>query len=782
MTRPAGDDGTLEVLRPMLDGVLAELQAQDPEAALEVVERAFETALVAPRGQVRKSRVQSLIHPLRGAWPCARLGLDPASVAAGLIHDSIEDSDLTVYDVTQTFGREIALLVDGVTKLGKLPYLSRKEQAAESFRKMLLAMSQDIRVLIVKLADRLDNMRSLEHMPATKQTRIASETMDIYVPLAGRLGIEWMRAELQDLSFRYLEPGAYEFITSRIESLMSEEAGFVAGQVARLRAAFTDGGEGEPRHPWETARFGDVEVRASLRTAFSMHRILRETGQELEHPADLVTYQVVVKDRASCYAALGQLHDAFKLIPGAIRDFIALPKPNHYQALHTLVVDDKGVRMDLQIRTEYMDQVAERGIVVSLVSDDETPESRELRLAWLRQLMDWQDEVADPHEFIEAVKADLYSNEVYVYTPQGDMLTFPHGATPIDFAFAIHSDVGLHCSRQGQRTHRPAELSTAPGGLGGDPHQPSVEPRRGWLEICRTARARINIICDRGSAPRSSGGRHAAAAAVRGGARRRGVSARARGAAVDARESASVKSVGPRDFGGDRSYSPSQVAARVFGTVQRSSDEGLWTRVMRRMAGRGPRPASSSRDGTSTRPIVLGRREVRAGDGIATLGPCCDPIPGDPLVGFVVGGRGLMVHHEQCPTVGDQVEAQRVYVVWEEDLKMTRPVTVEVRTSNAVGLLAEMSRVFSEHGADIKHANCRASSDLKRATNTFQASVRELGQSSSWMDCATSRRADRETCAARAAGSGRLGPGRRPRLGAWLPPRAMGTRAGTSPA
>ena len=185
---------------------------------------------------------------------------------------------------------------------------------------------------------------------------------------------------------------------------------------------------------------------------------------------------------------------------------------------------------------------------------------------------------------------------------------------------------------------------------------------------------------------------------------------------------------------GRGSVVPSQVAARVFGTVQRSSDEGLWTRVMRRMAGRGPRPASSSRDGTSTRPIVLGRREVRAGDGIATLGPCCDPIPGDPLVGFVVGGRGLMVHHEQCPTVGDQVEAQRVYVVWEEDLKMTRPVTVEVRTSNAVGLLAEMSRVFSEHGADIKHANCRASSDLKRATNTFQASVRELGQLQGLMD------------------------------------------------
>ncbi|MGB1698943.1 MAG: HD domain-containing protein, partial [Nannocystaceae bacterium] len=284
-----------ERLRPILDGVLAELKAQDPNASVELVEQAFSTALVAHHGQVRKSGEPYLIHPLRVAGTIARLGLDAASVAAGLIHDSVEDSDLTVYDVTQTFGREIALLVDGVTKLGKLPYLSRKEHAAESFRKMLLAMSQDIRVLIVKLADRLDNMRSLEHMPSSKQARIARETMEIFVPLAGRLGIEWMRAELQDLSFRYLEPGAYELVAGRIDALMKEDPEFVTGRVARLREVFgAQMGEADSAfQPWDLERLGAVEVRASLRSAFSMHRLLEESGQELTHPADVVTYQVI---------------------------------------------------------------------------------------------------------------------------------------------------------------------------------------------------------------------------------------------------------------------------------------------------------------------------------------------------------------------------------------------------------------------------------------------------------------------------------------------------------
>lgn len=737
---PSPVDGRL---RSMLDGVLAELRAQDPDAGLETVEAAFETAIVAHAGQVRKSGEPYLIHPLRVAGTIARLGLDPASVAAGLIHDSVEDSDLTVYDVTQRFGREIALLVDGVTKLGKLPYLSRKEQAAESFRKMLLAMSQDIRVLIVKLADRLDNMRSLEHMPSNKRARIASETMDIYVPLAGRLGIEWMRAELQDLSFRHLDPGAYEFITSRIEALMSADAGFVAGQVSRLKTAFgpadpddvSSSAASIPR-AWDRERFGEVEVRASLRSAFSMHRLLQESGQELEHPADLVTYQIVVSDRAACYAAMGQLHDVFKLIPGSIRDFIALPKPNHYQGLHTLVVDSKGVRMDIQVRTEHMDQVAERGIVVSLVNADEAPESRELRLAWLRQLMDWQDEVADPHEFIESVKADLYSNEVYVYTPEGDVLTFPHGASPIDFAFAIHSDVGLHCSGAKVNGHIvPLSYRLHQGDSVEILTNPAVEPRRGWLDICRTARARARI-------------KHH----LRGRERTRDIQAGKTLLAQKFETEADVETslvehpslaAMLEEFGvsqergvnglleeiGRGAITPESVVARVFGTVRRSPDEGLWTRVIRRMAGRSARASGSHlKDGTATRPVVLGEREVRAGDGLATLATCCDPIPGDPLVGFVIGGRGLVVHLEQCPHVRDQVEGQRVYVVWEEGLSMPRPVTIEVRTSNAVGLLAEMSRVFSEHHADIKQANCRASADLRRATNTFHASVSDLRQ------------------------------------------------------
>ena len=375
------------VPEPSAAGILDELRLRAVDLA--PVERAFELARRCHAGQIRKSGEPYLMHPLRVAETITRIGLDVDSVVAALLHDAVEDSDLSIFDVTEGFGPQVASLVDGVTKLGKVPYLSRQEQQAESFRKMLLAMSQDIRVLLVKLADRLDNMRTLEHMPLDKQLRIARETMEIYAPLANRLGIQWLHAELQDLSFRYLEPAIYRDVSAKIEALRAGNPGFVERGLGQLRTAFSAVSPGpatevadadaaatittpptaDPRDAdqdrvfWSDQRFGPVELRATLRTPYQLYKLAEDVDTEIDKPSALVSFQIVTRDRASCYNALGVLHGSFTPVPGHFRDYIALPRPNRYQALHTAVINRSGVRLELQIRSLAMDAVAERGIV-----------------------------------------------------------------------------------------------------------------------------------------------------------------------------------------------------------------------------------------------------------------------------------------------------------------------------------------------------------------------------------------------------------------------------------
>ncbi|MCA9637288.1 MAG: bifunctional (p)ppGpp synthetase/guanosine-3',5'-bis(diphosphate) 3'-pyrophosphohydrolase, partial [Myxococcales bacterium] len=443
--RPLGGDTepVEHILQTAFARVLAAVREREPEVDVGLIERAFAVAVRAHSGQMRRSGEPYLIHPIRVSETIARLGLDVHSVAAGLLHDSVEDSELTVFDLTETFDAELAGIVDGVTKLGKVPYLSRQEQQAESFRKMLLAMSQDIRVLLVKLADRLDNMRTLEHMPADKQARISRETMEIYAPLANRLGIQWIRAELQNLSFRYLEPATFERIQAKMAGLLSGSEPVIEAGLAQLREAFAGGkgkgkGEADEGMTWPIDQLGPVAVRSSVRVPFQVYLMESEDGHEVDTLADLVSYHVVTPDRASCYAALGVIHAAFKPVPDKVRDYIALPRPNRYQALHTMVINRQGGRMEIQIRSAAMDAVADRGIVAEWQRGDGRGDGPEAwrNLRWLGELMDWQGDIADPHEFIEAVKADLFADEVYVFTPRGDIFTFRRGATPIDFAFA----------------------------------------------------------------------------------------------------------------------------------------------------------------------------------------------------------------------------------------------------------------------------------------------------------------------------------------------------------
>jgi GTP pyrophosphokinase len=762
---------------PSASGILDELRLR--AADLAPVERAFELARRCHAGQIRKSGEPYLMHPLRVAETITRIGLDVDSVVAALLHDAVEDSDLSIFDVTEGFGPQVASLVDGVTKLGKVPYLSRQEQQAESFRKMLLAMSQDIRVLLVKLADRLDNMRTLEHMPLDKQLRIARETMEIYAPLANRLGIQWLHAELQDLSFRYLEPAIYRDVSAKIEALRAGDAGFVERGLGQLRTAFSavsrcapeagelvDGAEPiavtpvttppDPRDAdqdrvfWSDDRFGPVELRASLRTPYQMYKLAEDVDTEIDKPSALVSFQIVTRDRASCYNALGVLHGSFTPVPGHFRDYIALPRPNRYQALHTAVINRSGVRLELQIRSLAMDAVAERGIVAEWQRGG-LKDGGWQRLSWLEGLMDWQGEVQDPHEFIEAVKAELFADEVYVFTPEGDIHTFPKGATPIDFAFAVHTNIGVHCSGARVNGHLvPLRYQLRQGDTIEIITNPAPCVRQEWLKMCHTsrARARIKQLLRQGERQRLR--------LLGRGLLEQELTDRGRTLVEFEDLGLVARRAAEFDLGKDLRDVPgadglyeaigsgqlaSQRVADALAPVQEANtDDSLIRRMFRRMSGRKVSARSGapgmSTEGAPGSPMLITRERTEstgAGQPMIQLAACCSPVPGDPLIGYFSPGKGIIAHVETCPEALERLEERRVYLAWAPALELEAPAIVEVRTANTVGLLAEMSRAFSFAGINIKQANCRTYDNGQRAINTFHTSVKTLNQLSSLM-------------------------------------------------
>ncbi|HUS31589.1 MAG TPA: RelA/SpoT family protein, partial [Kofleriaceae bacterium] len=402
---------------------------------MTLIRRAYQFAAQAHEGQTRKSGDPYVTHPLSVAQVIAELKLDVASVCAGLLHDCVEDTSATVEQLGEQFGKEIAFLVDGVTKLGKLPYSTREEQQAENFRKMLLAMARDIRVILVKLCDRLDNMRSLNHLPPEKQERIAAETMQIYAPLANRLGIQWVKVELEDLAFKYIYPGEYEQLAQEIAKTRAERLEYIHHVEKLILKEMQDNGV-------------PCEVFGRAKHLWSIYTKMKRTQRPFEEIHDSIGFRVITDTQMHCYQGLGVAHQTWTPIPGRFKDYIALPKPNLYQSLHTAVIGPRGERIEVQIRTKEMNLVAEHGIAAHWKYKEGKPLALEddKKFAWLRQLMESQKELRDPTEFLESVKIDLFGDEVYVFTPGGDVKALPKGSCPIDFAYAVHSTIGDHCS------------------------------------------------------------------------------------------------------------------------------------------------------------------------------------------------------------------------------------------------------------------------------------------------------------------------------------------------
>jgi GTP diphosphokinase / guanosine-3',5'-bis(diphosphate) 3'-diphosphatase len=702
-----------------LNDILQRVASYHPDPDLDIIKKAYVYSAKVHQGQLRKSGEPYLVHPLEVAGILAELKLDESSIVTGLLHDTIEDTLATPEELTELFGQEVATLVDGVTKLSKFsasPTLSQEEKQAENFRKMIIAMAQDIRVILVKLADRTHNMRTLDHMAEEKQARIAQETLDIYAPLANRLGISWIKTELEDLSFRYIRPQEFRELQDKVSKRKAERGKYIDDVLDLIRAKLKEHGlEGE--------------VSGRFKHLYSIYKKMKSNGIEFEQVPDVIAFRLVMPTIPSCYEALGIIHQTWKPVPGRFKDFIAIPKPNMYQSLHTTVIGPLSERVEVQIRTPDMHKVAEEGIAAhwaykegkTLISKDDE------KFAWLRQLMEWQQDLKDPKEFLETVKVDLFSEEVFVFTPRGDVKSLPRGATPVDFAFTIHSDVGHRCVgakangkivplRYKLKNGDTVEVLTAPG----------AHPSKDWLTFVKTSRAQQKIRAFIKQQQREKSlqlGRELVDREFR----RFGLNLN------KALKQGELKK--PAEELGYR-IEDDLLAAVGYGKI---SAQQLVQKLVpaEKLAAEEAKTPSDGNGAVSkitdfakklvNRPSRSGVSIGGVDDVLVRFGRCCNPVPGDPIAGFITRGRGVTVHTVTCEKALATDPERRVEVSWDVRGDFKRPVTIRVLTADRPGLLADISNTFSKKGVNISQANCRSTGD-DRAVNTFEVVIKDLKQ------------------------------------------------------
>lgn len=688
---------------PTVVGLIAKVRQYHPAADVNLIRRAFVFAEQHHRPQRRKNGDPYIGHPVAVAHNVAGMKLDEATVCAALLHDVVEDTDATLEDIERVFNREIAHLVDGVTKLNKIRFRSKEERQAENFRKMLVAMSKDIRVILVKLADRTHNMRTLGFMPEHKRVVIARETMDIFAPLANRLGLGAVKIELEDLSFRHLYPDEYQDIRSEVNLRLEERKTYIDGVISDITQIVADAGihadvSGRPKHFW------------------SIHRKMVRQQIPFSKVYDHMAFRVLVDKQSECYHALGLIHEHWRPIPGRFKDYIALPKPNRYQSLHTTVIGPGGQRIEVQIRTHAMHRIAEAGIAAhwKYKEGDRVAQRDEERYDWLKRMMEWQREFDDPSEFLESVKVELFADEVYTFTPKGELKVMPRGSTPVDFAYAIHSEVGARCSG-----------AIVNGGIVPLTHKlhngdvveiitnRNQKPNKDWLRFVKTNRAknRIKAFIRKEQRARSLElGEQLLDKEFR---RYSRSLARAKklpefkAYAIANSLSGVEELIVQVGMGNQAAVSvvaavfPDDVKQRSPKRVQVGASDGVLGRILQKVKGR---PGGVVVDGL---------------DGVKhTIAKCCSPVPGESIVGFVTPGHVISVHRKHCVNIVDQDPAREVAVRWGQG-GSGYPVAIRVVTETGVtGLLTMMTKVFSDMRLNIDAANCKEAPD-GRAENIF---------------------------------------------------------------
>jgi len=690
-----------------LKTLIEEIPKYQPGADLDVLARAYQFSAASHQGQQRASGEPYLSHPLAVANLLVDFKMDVTTVTAGLLHDVLEDTTATKADLEREFGKEIAELVDGVTKIGKLAFSSREERQAENFRKMLVAMARDLRVLMIKLADRLHNMRTLHYLTADRARKIGQETLDIYAPLAHRLGMANVKAELEDLALRSLHPDAYVDLQRRVAKRRLEREADINHVIAILERKLSEVGI-------------ESQIRGRPKHFYSIWKKMHEQGKEFDEIYDLTAVRVITNSVRDCYGGLGVIHSLWKPVPGRFKDFIAMPKVNMYQSLHTTVIGPKGDPVEIQIRTWEMHKIAEDGIAAHwLYKEKRTGKDRlDDSLLWLRQLMETQQDMKDPREFMDTVRVDLFPDEVYVFTPKGDVKSLPEGATPIDFAYAVHTKVGEHCV--GAKVNGklvPLRYTLRQGDIVEVITSPNQHPSRDWLKIVKSTRARSKIN------------------------QWLKVEERARSLALGRelfeREARKYRLNPSALLGGD-AVKQAAADAGFPGVDDLLASIGYGKTSVHQVLGR-LAPAALPDAATEPRPRPGARPRTESGvkirgvdDLLVRFAKCCSPVPGDPIVGFITRGRGLTVHTRDCLTVAKSVldRERLINVDWdgEEPGTATRPVRIAVYISNdRPGLLAEITGAISSRNGNITKAEVTVTED-KRGLNHFVVEVADLRQ------------------------------------------------------
>jgi GTP diphosphokinase / guanosine-3',5'-bis(diphosphate) 3'-diphosphatase len=680
---------SIEEIAPLV----AAYRARHPKAPIGTITKAFELAAQAHQQQYRKSGEKYINHPLAVAQIVADIGLDDITVAAALLHDAVEDTDITLADLERDFGADLAAIVDGVTKLDRIRFDSREEQQAATMRKMLVAMAKDLRVLIIKLADRLHNMRTLAALPAEKQARIAQETIDIYAPLAHRLGMQELRQQLEDLSFAALHPKRYAEIDHMVGTRAPERDVYLAKVVAEVKGRLAE-------------LHIDADVTGRGKHLWSIYEKMVTKGKEFDDIFDLVAIRVIVDSVKDCYAALGSIHGSWKPVVGRFKDYIAMPKFNLYQSLHTTVIGPDGKALEVQIRTREMHQRAEWGVAAHWSYKEGAPSND---IAWLNRIIDWQKETSDPAFFMENLKTDLDQDEVFVFTPKGKVITLPAGATPIDFAYSVHTEVGHSCI--GARVNgRLVPLDHAlQSGDTCEVFTSKVEgagPSRDWVKIVKSPRAR-NKIRQWFSRERRDDALESGREELVRELRREGLPVQKllQGDTL-AREATAMKFLDVEAMLvaiGEHHVSGRSVAQRL--------GRGLKTGVEGELLPSTVRSAPRQRRSRS----VVGVHVEGLDDVMVRLSKCCTPVPGDEIMGFITRGRGVSVHRADCAnavSLAGAQQARMIDVEWDGDTNNAMfVVSIEVKALDRSRLLRDVSNALSDHHVNIVACSTHTGSD-----------------------------------------------------------------------
>ena len=691
-----------------IDDILNTIRSYHAEADLDVVRKAYVYTAKVHKGQKIRP---SMSHLMEVAAILTRLRMDVPTIVTGMLHDTLEDNLSTKEELRQLFGDEVAEMVDGVTKISKITFKTSEERQAENFRKMLLAMAKDIRVILVKLADRLHNMRVLGSQPEDCRRKIAQETADIYAPLANRLGISWVKSELEDLSFCYLEPDSYKALAKKVEQHRRKSDTYVADVKRRLEEILQE-------------HAIDGQVQGRYKHISSIHNKIVRQKIEFDQIHDHIAFRIIVPSVRDCYAMLGVIHSFWKPVPGRFKDFIAMPKANMYQSLHTTVFGPAGQRMEVQIRTEEMHRVAEEGIAAHWKYKEGKAANRtDGRFGWLRQMLEWQKELKDSSEFMSSVKIDLFPEEVYVFTPNGDVKELPKQSTPIDFAYSVHSDVGQRCTGakvNGRLVPLKTELKN--GDIIEIITSANQTPSKDWLKFVKTSKAKNRI--------------------------RNWVKEQDRQQSLELGHDLLEKELRKYGFSYNRAVNLDTMKATIaelgfrsmedlqaavgYGKV--TSNQVLSRLIPEQFKAEVPKPSRISQVLDKIRRKPVDAINVQGLDGILVrFSKCCNPLPGDEIIGFISQGMGVTVHAADCPRVLETDPERRIEVSWNRQKGATRPAKIRVQSLDQKGVLAAVTRVITKCEANILRASVYSTNEGRGILN-FEVDVQDVQHLNRVMD------------------------------------------------